>query len=132
VRCFYFSDTDTDPYDYDSAKRGGNRFATILLYMSDLNDEDGGETVFSEAPPIGESTLRPAADVIRELRSSGTSLDVLEKGSWEEEMAAKCQSRLSVKPYKSRAVLFYSQKPNGELDQMSKHGGCPVLSGTKW
>ena len=100
--------------------------------MSDLKDEDGGETVFSDAPPIGESVLRPSSDVIRELRSSGSALDVLEEGSWEEDMAAKCKSRLAVKPYKSRAVLFYSQLPNGELDKMSKHGGCPVLSGTKW
>ena len=128
----YLDNFDSDPYDYDSSKRGGNRFATILLYMSDLKDEDGGETVFSDAPPIGESVLRPSSDVIRELRSSGSALDVLEEGSWEEDMAAKCKSRLAVKPYKSRAVLFYSQLPNGELDKMSKHGGCPVLSGTKW
>lgn len=100
--------------------------------MSDLDDEDGGETVFSEAPMAGETTLRPTDEVIRELRASTTALDVLTPGSWEEEMAAKCRSRLAVKPHKSRAVLFYSQLPNGELDPMSKHGGCPVLSGTKW
>lgn len=171
---FFFSDhkalraiswyIDSDPYDYDSSGRGGNRFATILLYMSDLDDEDGGETVFSEAPPYGETELRPAKEVIRELKASTNVLDVLTPGSWEETMAANCRSRLAVKPHKSRAVLFYSQLPNGEytvlfgsennfiffcthwicetnlrtmnrigeLDEMSKHGGCPVLSGTKW
>lgn len=124
--------TAMDAYDYDSSGRGGNRFATILLYMSDLQDEDGGETVFSQAPPAGETTLRPTPDVVRELRSSGNTLDLLTPNSWEEDMAAKCTSRLAVKPHKSRAVLFYSQHPNGEPDEMSKHGGCPVLGGTKW
>lgn len=100
--------------------------------MSNLEDRDGGETVFSEAPPPGETELRDAKDVIRELKASGSALDVLAPGSWEETMTAKCHSRLAVKPYKSRAVLFYSQLPNGELDDMSKHGGCPILSGTKW
>lgn len=123
---------DSDPYNYDSSGTGGNRFATILLYMSNLEDEDGGETVFSKAPPAGSNALRPAKEVIRELRESGAALDVLTPGSWEEEMTAKCKSRLAVKPHKSRAVLFYSQLPNGESDPMSYHGGCPVLSGTKW
>jgi hypothetical protein len=42
-------------HDYDSSKKGGNRFATILLYMTDLNEKDGGETVFTEAWPPGQS-----------------------------------------------------------------------------
>jgi len=33
-------------HDYESKGTGGNRYATILLYMSDLGDDDGGETVF--------------------------------------------------------------------------------------
>lgn len=42
---------DSD-HDYDASGVGGNRFATILLYMSDLAiDEDaGGETVFPLVP----------------------------------------------------------------------------------
>lgn len=48
----WFATTDaTNNDDYDSAKKGGNRFATILLYMSDLEPDDGGETVFTEAWP---------------------------------------------------------------------------------
>jgi len=36
-------------HDYESAGTGGNRFATVLLYMS--GDHDGGETVFPRAVP---------------------------------------------------------------------------------
>jgi hypothetical protein len=56
----------------------------------------------------------------------------IKKGSWEEQMVATCRSKLSVRPHSGRAVLFYSQHPNGEEDLMSKHGGCPVLEGDKW
>lgn len=42
-------------HDYDTAHKGGNRFATILLYMTDLGEKDGGETVFTEARLVGQA-----------------------------------------------------------------------------
>jgi hypothetical protein len=47
----WFGATESMTEDYDSEKKGGNRFATILLYMSDLPETAGGETVFTEAWP---------------------------------------------------------------------------------
>ena len=38
-------------HNYDSAHKGGNRYATILLYMSDLDEDAGGETVFTKGWP---------------------------------------------------------------------------------
>ena len=31
-------------FNYDSHKKGGNRYATVLLYMSDIPERGGGET----------------------------------------------------------------------------------------
>ncbi len=45
---------------------------------------------------------------------------------------ATCRSSLAVRPHSSRAVLFYSQHPNGEVDQDSLHGACPVLNSQKY
>jgi 2OG-Fe(II) oxygenase superfamily len=119
-----------DPYDYDSAKAGGNRFATILLYMTDLGEKDGGETVFEEGLRPGFSELPAETRAVQLLRESGDrNLAILEKDSWEETMTAMCRSRLSVQPREGRAVLFYSQLPNGEQDKSVLHGGCPVLNG---
>lgn len=120
-------------HNFDSAGTGSNRFGTILLYMSDLGEKDGGETVFAEGWPVGqpEAERKSFKDALRELRDSGDA-NFLAKGSWEEDMVAKCRSRLAIRPHSSRAVLFYSQHPNGEPDQASLHGGCPVLGGTKW
>jgi prolyl 4-hydroxylase len=117
----------TEAYDYDSHGKGGNRFATILLYMSDLPDDAGGETVFPKAPGQGEISKK---DTIKEMRAAG-ELELITPGSWEENMIGDCRTRLVTRPRASRAVLFYSQHPDGEEDLSSTHGGCPVLKGTK-
>lgn len=100
----------TESYDYDSAGKGGNRFATILLYFTDLGERDGGETVFSKVWPPGVPTEErlEMSDAIAQLRASGDA-EMLKHGSWEEEMTAQCRTRFSIRPKARRAVLFYSQ-----------------------
>ena len=124
-----------EEHNFDSEGVGSNRFATILLYMTDLEEGDGGETVFTHGWPAGQ----PEEDHVQfdtalaELRSSGDVEGLLEPGSWQEKMVARCRSRLAVRPHSSRAVLFYSQNPDGSEDKNSLHGGCPVLSSkAKW
>jgi hypothetical protein len=132
----YLTDLGTDSYNYDSAGVGGNRYATILLYMNDIPEGGGGETVFSEAfPPSTPVEERiSTSEAIRRLRDDESTRGVLQPGSWEEGMTAKCRTRFAVQPKTARAVLFYSQHPDGREDTMSRHGGCPVLSEgvSKW
>jgi hypothetical protein len=97
--------------------------------MSDLPDDAGGETVFVKAHGKGGDLTKEVA--IKEMRAAG-ELDLITPGSWEEDMLGDCRTRLAARPRASRAVLFYSQHPNGEEDLSSKHGGCPVLKGTKY
>ena len=130
----YLEDTGfVEPYDYDTSKKGGNRFATILLYFTTLDEGAGGETVFPRvySPGTAEEDRISEAEGLRLLRQSDATKNVLKKGSWEEKMTALCRTRFSVRPKALRAVLFYSQHPNGTLDPLSYHGGCPVLRGTK-
>jgi hypothetical protein len=53
-------------HNYDSAHQGGNRYATILLYMSDLDEDAGGETVFTKGwpPKLAEEDRMPYKDVM--------------------------------------------------------------------
>ena len=102
----YLENNAQESYDYDSSGVGGNRFATILLYFTEMGEHDGGETVFPRAWPSGERV--ELADAIEQLRQSEQG-GILKRGSWEEEMTAECRSRFAVRPKAQRAVLFYSQ-----------------------
>jgi hypothetical protein len=102
----YLDDNKAESYNYDSSGVGGNRFATILLYFTDMGESDGGETVFPRAWPSGERV--EMADAIERLRNSEQG-SVLKHGSWEEQMTAECRTRLAIRPKAQRAVLFYSQ-----------------------
>ncbi|XP_014502471.1 probable prolyl 4-hydroxylase 3 [Vigna radiata var. radiata] len=97
-------------YDYFldefNTKNGGQRIATVLMYLSDV--EEGGETVFPAATANFSSV------------------------PWWNDLSQCARKGLSVKPKRGDALLFWSMRPDASLDPSSLHGGCPVIKGNKW
>ena len=81
------------------------RVASFLLYLT--TPDEGGETVF---PLEGKGGMK---------RLHGIDY-------------TSCEVGLKVKPRKGDALLFWSVHPNNTFDRSSLHGGCPVVSGTKF
>ncbi|XP_039049554.1 probable prolyl 4-hydroxylase 3 [Hibiscus syriacus] len=92
--------------DEFNTKNGGQRMATVLMYLSDV--EEGGETIFPAAK--GNVSAVP----------------------WWNELSDCGKQGLAVKPKMVDALLFWSMRPDATLDPSSLHGGCPVISGNKW
>uniref|UniRef100_A0A383VPY4 procollagen-proline 4-dioxygenase n=1 Tax=Tetradesmus obliquus TaxID=3088 RepID=A0A383VPY4_TETOB len=88
---FFFDDVNT--------RNGGNRVATVLMYLQDV--EEGGETTFPLLPAPGG--LNPP------------------------EFSNCARSVLAVKPKKGTALLFHSMTTSGKLEERSLHEACPPL-----
>eukprot|EP00193_Tetraselmis_chui_P006702 CAMPEP_0177754512 /NCGR_PEP_ID=MMETSP0491_2-20121128/2050_1 /TAXON_ID=63592 /ORGANISM="Tetraselmis chuii, Strain PLY429" /LENGTH=352 /DNA_ID=CAMNT_0019269903 /DNA_START=203 /DNA_END=1261 /DNA_ORIENTATION=- len=97
-------DAHWDYFFHDEGKaNGGNRIATVLMYLEDV--EEGGETTFPNIPA---------------------------PGGVNEGYSDCAKTVLAAKPKKGGAVMFWSTKPTGELNKESLHEACPVIKGTKW
>uniref|UniRef100_A0A7S2SMZ4 Prolyl 4-hydroxylase alpha subunit domain-containing protein n=1 Tax=Mucochytrium quahogii TaxID=96639 RepID=A0A7S2SMZ4_9STRA len=94
----------------EAVMRIRNRHVTMLPYLSSV--EEGGETVFPYSTDKG--LFGDASELVR------PGMEACSKGIY-------------VPPIKGAAAIFYHTTPDSrEQDQLSTHGGCPPLKGTKW
>ena len=81
-----------------------SRFATLLIYLSDMpSDTAGGETAFPKARTT----------------SSGDQGESLGTG-------------IKIRPKSGMAALFYNLLEDGNGDELSLHAALPVQEGEKW
>merc|ERR1712050_619051 len=83
---------------------------------------------------LNDSTfVSTGTDATARTRAMMQASQFYETGAWELGLQSECYSKLSVKPVRLGASLFYHQDPmTGKLLESARHGACPSLTGTKW
>ena len=82
----------------EDANRGGQTLATLLVYLNDVGQ--GGLTRFGKLPTAKSS---PHTQV------------------------EKSEEKLSIRPKRGDALLFFPADANGNFDDRTEHEGCPAV-----
>lgn len=118
-----------------------NRIATVFYYLNDIQEMDGGSTVFPRSDSIFiPNTNEANADFdannnwslfLNDEKSGGMSSTPKERAIFDNDCKIS-SSGFKIEPGKGKVLLWYNMDSAGNLDPLALHGGCTVNRGTKW
>lgn len=126
-----------------------SRVATFFVYLNDVPREDGGETFFPLAVPVPDAVEqvpfvepgRAPSMCERFARKDPEVQDAAERDMYIDGYDLIDQSELSsgiadrglrFHPKQGAALIWWSRRPDGQIDPSSQHTGCPLRRGKKW
>ena len=154
---FFRGHLDAHPLDN---RRTTSRVATFLAYLNDVPEDYGGETYFPLAVPLTspgadfvrwarrEGSSAPTPSLLESSRQCSnmsrkdpSSQSACERDSYIDGYdllnASAMQPReetrgLFIKPKRGAAVVWWSRRPDGQIDPASQHTGCTLQAGVKF
>jgi len=127
VQVASYREGDYYEFHHDSLMRR----ATVLLYLTDVPEGDGGETIFPlvRAANIPDDVSAPLPPAV--IATPKEKMDF--KVHRMEEMAPYCDSNfyLKIRPQAGTAIMFFSYRPDYSQDSYAIHGACPLKRGHK-
>jgi len=110
-----------------------NRIATILYYLSDVDANGGGYTVFPRYDLNIQFDEFGIEKHGKEIILSQEACDYHPRNHSLNDTSTQQKYGLKITPKYGKVILFYNMLPSGELDPAVLHGGCLLKSGqTKW
>ena len=122
-------------HKFGGAGQKNFRFATLLMYLSNLGDAEGGSTVFPYVTTrAGEAGVTYGASSLAASACRWVSCDKEELRAHHQMPQCCCGEALKINPSAGSAILFFPQLANRSHDRHAWHGGCPVLQqgAEKW
>jgi len=108
-----------DEIPANQLENGGQRLATLLVYLNDLEEGRGGGTVFRDlTPPPPSSSGGSRISEKKPRRSKGKN-----KSKSTESTANQQQKQLTVRPKTGTALLFFPSYKDGKPDIRTLHKG---------
>lgn len=109
------------------------RLASVIIYLTDF---EGGETFFKEGSksikPVEPSIANSSPACTRDRLSVQPEKGKEDQNFWPTLLLLDCVHLTYFPVHEGGALLFFLFTPNGALDTMAFHGGCPVTRGVKW
>lgn len=127
IQVAYYQSGEYYGFHHDSLMRR----ATVILYLNDVPEGDGGETIFPliRAPGIPDDMEPPLPSAVQ--GRDRPRLDFKVEKMLDSTPYCESDFYLKIRPKRGMAVMFFSYGPDYAMDEHAIHAACALKRGHK-